>query len=937
MHSSLLTKYFRIFLPCFFLLSLTNIPADAESDWQQLYPSYPTHGYNDIYVVGSSAAFAVGDAGLISFFNGTSWTVMSSPVSDKLNAIWGRSASDVFAVGDNGTIIHYNGSSWQRMSSPTSNNLHSVWGFANPSDPVYAGGRNGNILKYAGGVWSYMETGLADGIWNSTIIYGVWGYSPGNLFAVGYKSGDSNEDIFLRCTDGTNWGEITNFPGVEFFPTAIWGVSGGLMYIAGSDGIYSLTSGGSTWVQVLADSNGISDIWGTDGSDIWAVGDRIYHFNGSSWSTVISNVDPANQWGELNSVSGSSTSNVLAVGSSGRILRYQGSAWSSMTTIPEYTIYDLWHDSDTSLCAVGENGLIIHSNGTSWTPMASATNKSLAAVCGWGNGHFLAAGVGGTVQYYNGSFWTLLTSNTTEDLNDVWCLAPDSAYVVGSNGKILLCDGAGCSVQGTDGTTSNLHAVYSSALGSYAAGVGGVLMKNNGASWNQVTPTSPFFASITDLWGDSAFGGLVAISDNLIYSYNISTNTWSQEYADPDTGLHLMKVTGSSFPNLLVAGFSGISPYDGVVLQRNGGTFSEIKTFSEYHPYTIQEGSLGKLFVGGAQQDQNSRWHGQILQSDGSSVSSTWTNMIETNNLQDIWGGDLDNVFVVGDNGTILHYDGTSVSAMESNTLQDLSAVYAAANTNWACATGGAGGMFYFDGTTWQAGTNSSTEWMNDMWGDGETVFAVGTGGTILKSLNRGADWISETSHSTEILNAVWGVSADGPIFVAGNNGTVLGWSTGGQWSALSSGAYTLIDLYGIWGLSGSDVYVAGYEYPLLGSNQTQIVHYNGSSWEQSFYSDLVLPAQYLTAVWARSAQDVMAFGSPNLRKECSSTWKTWSDAGIPPLRKVWGKADPQGNYHLFGISYYNSIYEYTIPADQGCSSSSPWTLFMPAILAPKK
>lgn len=38
---------------------------------------------------------------------------------------------------------------------------------------------------------------------------------------------------------------------------------------------------------------------------------------------------------------------------------------------------------------------------------------------------------------------------------------------------------------------------------------------------------------------------------------------------------------------------------------------------------------------------------------------------------------------------------------------------------------------------------------------------------------------------------------------------------------------------------------------------------------------------------------------------------------------------------HIFGITAYDSIYHYTIPTAEDCST--PWTLFMPAILAPKK
>lgn len=356
---------FAALLLLFFLLSPA---AAAASNWQQLHPGYPTHGYNDIYVAGSGSAFAVGDFGLIARWDGAAWSTMASPVSANLNAIWGRSAYDIFAVGDNGTILHYNGSAWQTMTSPTSNNLHSVWGFAAASNPVYAGGRDGDILKYAGGTWSFMATGLADGIWNYTIIYGIWGAAPTDLYAVGYMSGDSTEDICLKCSDGATWQQFTGPSGSDspatFFPIAIWAATSDLLYIGGRDGIYTLANG-NTWSMVLSDSNGIEDIWGAAGNDIWAVGNSIYHSTGGPWTTVMVNVDPANLWGGLNSVSGSGSANILAAGDAGRVLHYQGTAWSSITSVPEYPVRDIWNDGPMSVCAVGDGGLVIHYDGAS--------------------------------------------------------------------------------------------------------------------------------------------------------------------------------------------------------------------------------------------------------------------------------------------------------------------------------------------------------------------------------------------------------------------------------------------------------------------------------------------------------------------------------------------------------------------------------------------
>lgn len=933
MHPCQTTKRCVAVLLLMLAVLLPSFAAAAASDWEQLYPGYPTHGFNDIYAAGPTNAFAVGDFGLIYRFNGATWATMTSPVSTNLNAVWGRSANDIFAVGDSGTILHYNGSAWQAMASPTSDNLHSVWGFATPGYPVYAGGRDGDILKYNGGTWSFMQTGLSDGDFDYTIIYGIWGYSITNLYAVGYKTGDNTEDIYLKSTDGSTWQQFTGPTGSDIpaatFPVAIWGSVGGNMYVGGKSGIYRLTNGAGSWSANLYPGE-VADIWGNSPTDLWAAGGGIAHFDGASWTSVSLSIDPANLWGGLNGVSGSGSANVLAVGDAGRILRYQGSAWSSMTTVPEYTIYDLWRDSDTSLTAVGENGLVIHSDGETWRPMASATNQHLNAVCGWGNGHYLAAGVGGTVQYYNGATWTLVNSTTTENLHDVWCLAPDAAFVVGTNGTILNCDGAGCFAENTDGNAATLNAVYSSTLGSYATGAGGVLMRKDSPTWNTVTPTTPIFNSFTDLWGDVGYGGLIAVGDQFIYSYNIASNTWTEEYRDPNI-MYLLKVVGDSFANLVIAGYGGPYPYSGMVLYRSGGTFQTLKNFSPtYYPYTVQGSPAGNLFVGGAQLDQNSQWHGQIQHFDG----SAWTSMIETNSLNDIWGGDLNNVFTVGYNGTILHYDGNSVQHMESNTATTLGAVFAGETGGWAAAAGWSGDMLFFDGATWAPAFNPTTSGINDLWGQGDTVYGVGDSGTILQSGNRGETWNTMISPTTEYLNGIWGASMAGPLFAVGNNGTVLKY-TGGNWSTMASNAYSSIDLNAVWGSSAGDVYAVGDNWPFLGSNETQIIHYDGSSWKESYYSYNVLPPKYLTGIWGRSAKDIIAFGTPNLRKQCGRAWGEASAAGIPPLQKGWGKMDPDGNYHIFGITAYDSIYRYTIPASEDCSS--PWTLFLPAIITHKK
>ncbi|HEY6225210.1 MAG TPA: Ig-like domain-containing protein [Gemmatimonadales bacterium] len=59
--------------------------------------------------------FAVGAAGTILHYNGTSWSAQSSPTTVRLNGIQGSSTTDIFAVGAQGTILHYDGTSWTRQ------------------------------------------------------------------------------------------------------------------------------------------------------------------------------------------------------------------------------------------------------------------------------------------------------------------------------------------------------------------------------------------------------------------------------------------------------------------------------------------------------------------------------------------------------------------------------------------------------------------------------------------------------------------------------------------------------------------------------------------------------------------------------------------------------------------------------------------------------
>ena len=105
---------------------------------------------------------------------------------------------------------------------------------------------------------------------------------------------------------------------------------------------------------------------------------------------------------------------------------------------------------------------------------------------------------------------------------------------------------------------------------------------------------------------------------------------------------------------------------------------------------------------------------GKIAHYDGSSWSSQASGT--SSELLDVWGAASDDVFAVGEGGTILHYDGKAWSPMASGTTRRLGAVWGSAPDE-VLAAGASGALLHYDGARWKRRRFPAAEWISSLSG----------------------------------------------------------------------------------------------------------------------------------------------------------------------------------------------------------------------------
>ncbi len=337
------------------------------------------------FAVGRYQTSTSGDRTLIEQWNGSSWSILTSPASqttnNRLNNVSCPAATNCFAVGDyfNGNnyqtlIEHWNGTSWSIVPSPNFGALldNQLYGVTCTSATqcfavgFYSNGYSNRTLieRWDGTSWSIVpspNSALGSGTLDD--LYSVTCTSATDCFAVGYYYDGSYYKTLIEHWDGTSWSIVTSANSSTTPENYLYGVtciSAMDCFAVGNHGYYS--AGGYALIE---------------------------HWDGTSWSIV---ADPNTPNTYLYGVKCTSATQCFAVGYYGSSSVYQtlieqwnGSAWSVLaspnTSATEPNVLygidcmsasDCWTAGYHGATQAANQTLTQHWDGTAWSIVPSA-------------------------------------------------------------------------------------------------------------------------------------------------------------------------------------------------------------------------------------------------------------------------------------------------------------------------------------------------------------------------------------------------------------------------------------------------------------------------------------------------------------------------------------------------------------------------------------
>jgi len=281
--------------------------------------------------------------------------------------------------------------------------------------------------------------------------------------------------------------------------------------------------------------------------------------------------------------------------------------------------------------------------------------------------------------------WETMESGTTETLIDVWGASPTDVFAVGRSGTILRYDGNTWSAMPSP-TTEQLTGVWgSSGNNVYAVGDNETILRYNGATWETIPCASSYQYHLNAVWGSGpndvyAVGQAISSGKGVIIRWD-GSNCDYREVDGPFAGpTQFNDVWGRSSNEVYVVGHNGVSStirgvayaFNGTNWQWKDATLPITRSlYGIWGPDGSDELFAAAISYGGGP------WNAVALRYD---PPAGWDDppfeALDSHAFLGVSGIAEDDVYVVGYDGTIVHYDGSVWSPMASGTTKILQDVW---------------------------------------------------------------------------------------------------------------------------------------------------------------------------------------------------------------------------------------------------------------------
>jgi hypothetical protein len=415
--------------------------------WQRPRSASPDASWNAMSGFGGTLAL-VGANGAAAIARGASFTTVSTGTTYALHGVHLTSEEDLVAVGDNGVVLVGQGASWRREALGLSEALRDVHGVAGD---VWVAGEAGALLRFDGTAWAPLARTLADDL------LAVWRAGPDRVLVAG-KDGRFAE----LGVDGVPLAPpetlADNTDLLDLWATA----EGDLVVAVGQNGSVFMRREGGTWEAAeTGTSQTLDSVWGSSATDIWVAGraGTVLHYDGAAWTRVV-----VPSTGALNAVWGDAANRFYIAGAGAQLLVWDGETWSGLSEGTTSNLRAVFLRSVNDGWAVGAQGTVMRFRGLGWakTPVMlgeEALTDELHAVWAFSATDAWAVGAAGRIIRWDGAAWSVVETPWDVTLRGLYGLAPDDLWAVGNEGQALHWNGEAWSRMET-GVIATLHAIH---------------------------------------------------------------------------------------------------------------------------------------------------------------------------------------------------------------------------------------------------------------------------------------------------------------------------------------------------------------------------------------------------------------------------------------------------------------------------------------------